>query len=497
MNRTLAVFVVVYLLAILVVSWFASRRVRNEEDYVVAGRRLPLWLAWGTLLATWFGAATMMGAAEAARYEGLRGTLLDPFAAGLALIAAGLLFARPLWEMKLLTIGDYYGRRFGSRAEVAASVILVPGYFGWIGAQYVALGGLMHTFFGVPMPVGIAGGALVVGVYTLLGGMWSVTLTDTLQLGVLLVGLLVLVGSVISQLGDGSWVTGCATLWRETDPEMLSMMPEATAVGVIGWLAVWGNGIFGNLPGQDLTQRIFASRDAITAVRACVLAGVVYLAFGMIPVALGLASRLLLPVGAGESADIMAVLAQQFLSPAMTVVFVISLLSIIISTATSAVLSPATLLAHNLLGRWPRFAAHKLWTERFCVVLMIACGLAMAFSGDSIMGLLEASLVTIFAALFVPLLLGVYGPPCGPSPALHAMGWGIGMWLFRSLLEAWWLPLPEAASAEYSDYLAGRWAPLWIIGAVPAEIAGVLASFAGYGYGLWNERRTTTRNGSG
>jgi len=80
-----------YLLGILALSLYASRRVRNEEDYIVAGRRLPLGLAWGTLLATWFGAA------EAARLEGVRGTILDPFASGGALIIAGLFFARPLW----------------------------------------------------------------------------------------------------------------------------------------------------------------------------------------------------------------------------------------------------------------------------------------------------------------------------------------------------------------------------------------------------------------
>ena len=96
MTYLLATVLILYLVALLALSLYANRRVQDEEDYLVAGRRLPLWLAWGTLLATWFGAATVLGAAEAARVEGLRGTILDPFASGVALVLAGLFFARPL-----------------------------------------------------------------------------------------------------------------------------------------------------------------------------------------------------------------------------------------------------------------------------------------------------------------------------------------------------------------------------------------------------------------
>ncbi len=89
MTSLLAAVLGVYLLGIFGLSIYAGRRVKNEEDYIVAGRRLPLALAWGTLLATWFGAATVLGAAEAARLEGVRGTTLDPWASGGALIVAG------------------------------------------------------------------------------------------------------------------------------------------------------------------------------------------------------------------------------------------------------------------------------------------------------------------------------------------------------------------------------------------------------------------------
>ncbi|MCA9211070.1 MAG: sodium:solute symporter, partial [Planctomycetales bacterium] len=144
MDWPLTIVVSLYLIGIFALSIYASGQVHDEADYVVAGRRLPLWLAWGTLMATWFGAATVLGAAEAARDEGVRGTLLDPFASGLALIVAGLFFAKPMWEMKLLTVGDFFAQRYGPRAELVASFLLIPGYLGWVGAQFVALGNLQE-----------------------------------------------------------------------------------------------------------------------------------------------------------------------------------------------------------------------------------------------------------------------------------------------------------------------------------------------------------------
>ena len=121
----------VYALFLLGVSIVASRRVKTEEDYVVAGRRLPLSLAWATLMATWFGAATINAAAESAKADGLQGVILDPFACSATLIFAGLFFAKPLWKMGLFTIADFHRQRYGPKAELIGSAIQVPSNFSW------------------------------------------------------------------------------------------------------------------------------------------------------------------------------------------------------------------------------------------------------------------------------------------------------------------------------------------------------------------------------
>ena len=485
MNTTLTIVLAGYLLIILGISIYAGRFIKDKADYIVAGRRLPLWMAFGTLLATWFGAATMLGAAEAARTEGLSGTLLDPFAVGVALIVAGLFFAKPLWEMQLLTVGDFYARVYGRRAEVVASCVLIPGYAGWIGSQFVAIGKLQETFLGLSPQGGIVLGAGLILVFTLFGGMWSVTLTDTLQLAVLIVGVVILAGSVFADLGNGSVANGLHRMFTETDPAYLSFMPEVTGVAVLGLMATLGSGIFGCIPGQDLLQRVFASKDSFTAKRACLLAGVLYILFGLLPVGMGLASRLM--DSANGDGAIIAILAKQFLSPVMTIVFVVSLMSMLISTATSAVLAPATILGHNLLNKLAAFQAKDLLAERIAVTIMVIGGVCFAFSGETILGLLEMALSIIFVGLFIPLVMGLYGKPKGELPGLLSMAMGATVWLARELMEMLVLPITETATkagTSYADFIAQEYGTiLFVIAIVPSSIWGIIASAAGYAIG--------------
>lgn len=77
----LGITFVVYLLAMYVIGYIAQRKVDDVEDFLVAGRKLPLSLAWMTLLATWFGAGTMLTAADEVRSDGLSRAALDPFGA--------------------------------------------------------------------------------------------------------------------------------------------------------------------------------------------------------------------------------------------------------------------------------------------------------------------------------------------------------------------------------------------------------------------------------
>ena len=435
-----------YVVFLLAISIYASRRVENEADYLVAGRRLPLFLAWGTLIATWFGAATMFAAAGAARDEGLLGVVLDPLACAGTLVLSGIFFARPLWRMELFTMADFYRRQYGPSAEIVGACIQVPAYFSWVALQYTALARILELYFEIPFAAGIVLVAAITLIYTLVGGMWSVTLTDTVQIVIALVGLVVLLAATLSdpRLGDGDPVRGFMTVFQQvaaTHPEHLRLVPADMSLAVVlGWLGAWATGLFGNIPGQDLQQRTFSAKSADTAMHACILAGVLYLLFGMIPVTLGLASLVTHP---NASIDPVGFLAGEYLSTGMLVVFVVAVVSMVVSTATSAVLAPATILGHNLLARVPAFAGRPLFRDRLCVVLVSLGGIALAMWGKSLMELLDVALSIQLVALFVPVLMGIYGRPRGPLPAVLSMLMGFGAWLVAFAIEHLDGQLPE------------------------------------------------------
>ncbi|MBK6922988.1 MAG: sodium:solute symporter family protein [Deltaproteobacteria bacterium] len=450
--RVLGATVIGYVLVMFAIGWWTRSRVHDHEDFMVAGRRLPLHLAWATIVATWFGAGAMLTATDTVRAQGLIGAALDPIGAGLCLFLAGWLIARPLWEMKLLTLPDFYGRRFGVRTERLSAVLMIPTYFGWIAAQFVALAHLIEILFGLDVVFGIPLVAIVGMIYTLLGGMWSVTLTDAAQIAVVALGLVVLTLTVLAELGGGSSLSGLEILAARTPAPRLSIVPDELPA-IVTWLGVVSVGALGNLPGQDLTQRIFSARSGRTAVWACHIAGVVYFGLGAFTLVLGLSADLVAPGLASKST--VAMLASLFLSPPLAVLFVLAVMSAVLSTIDSAILSPASVLAQNLLApRWP--SADLLRLNRWSVIAVTLVSIATAYLGESAYSLLESAYELGLVSLLVPLLMGIRTMVGAERAALASMIAGTVLWAlhfalgWESFLSPWidplGLPLPMAAS---------------------------------------------------
>jgi len=465
MTTLLGVALAVYTVLLFALAAFARGRVHDADDYLVAGRRLGLGLSTATLFATWFGAGTLLVAADEVRAEGVRAAALDPLGAGLCLLIAAT-FAPRLWRMKLLTLGDFFRVRFGPRAEALASALMVPGYFGWIAAQFVALAGMLELFFGIDPTLGVTLVMVVGAGYTLVGGMWSVTLTDAVQVGLILVGLGILAFEALAALGGADPGAGLSRLIHETPSDLLEPIPHDALAPFLAWLGVLCAGALGNLPGQDLLQRVFAARSETVARRACVLSGVAYLAVGIVPVGLGLAARLLAPDG--ERATL-PLLADLLLSPALGVVFVLMLSSVVLSTIDSAILAPASVIAQNLM---PKLGLGHISTLRRTELAVIGVALAsfeLARRGEDAYGLLESAYEIGLVSLLVPLLVGLWSQRGGERAAITGMLTGTGVWL------AHWIPGWDWLGGPFVEAL-GLTVPVGLASAALALVAYAIAS---------------------
>src|SRR6266481_730768 len=200
----LIAFVVLYLVVTIAIGLWAAKRVHNSRDYVVAGRSLPLYMNTATVFATWFGAETVLSVSAEFAKSGLGGIIADPFGSSFCLVIVALFFARAFYRMDLLTIGDFYRKRYGRAMEFGTSVIIAISYLGGTAAQLTALGLVFSTLTNgaISLQTGIIISGGVVLAYTVWGGMWSVAMTDLFQSVMILVGL-GLVAWVVGDMAGG------------------------------------------------------------------------------------------------------------------------------------------------------------------------------------------------------------------------------------------------------------------------------------------------------
>ena len=452
-------FVVLYLLVSIAIGLYAARRVHSASDYVVASRALPIYVTIATVFATWFGSETVLGIPASFLEDGLGGIISDPFGASMCLILVGLLFARPLYRLRLLTIGDFYRRKYGRTIELLVALAICSSYLGWVAAQVMALGLVfeMLSHGVISQQYGMLLGTGIVLLYTLFGGMWSVALTDFMQMILIVVGLLIIAWCVSGLAGGVSVVVAHAAAH-----DKLHFLPEASPAGILAFLAAWVTMGFGSIPQQDVFQRVMSAKDENTAVRGTVIGGVLYLVFAFIPIFLGYSAWLVAPeVVTGllgqDSQKILPYLIMNHTPLAVQILFFGALLSAIMSTASGTLLAPSSLFAENVLrGVLPRLDdRHLLRLIRGCVVGFAGLVLLLALNSDlSIFEMVENAYKVTLVGAFVPLAAGVYWPRANTAGATLSIIAGVGLWL---LAEGGWLNL----------------------GPCPAQLGGFLAAVVG------------------
>lgn len=426
MQLALAIGLVVFFALMVGISLWASKRIHTGEDFIVAGRGLSGIMTTATIMATWYAAETILVTADVVRTDGLQVTVLEPIGIGLCLILAGVVFARRLWQTKQLTLADVIGSRFGVVAEKLQAVVSIS-YIGWVAVQLLGLAGVMNVFFDLPIAWGVVILTVVLTLYTLIGGMWSVALTDIVQLGLLLVGMVILTLRVLAELAGGPF-EGIARIFNELDAELLVFVPGGSFEDLQGWVGLIVIGVFANVATQDLAQRMFAARSSATAARSCVVAGVLYIIFGSLPVLLGLAGNLLLD----ESVvlGVVPALAELLLSPTIAVIFALTLTAAVTSSVDSGLLAPASVVAKNILGPLLGERISLISLTRICIAVIAVTSAAMALSGTRAFELIQGT-YAISLPSFVVLLAALYHKDTRPLPGVLTLATGMGLWLYE------------------------------------------------------------------
>lgn len=391
----------------LAIGYWASRRVAQEDDYLVAGRRLGAPIAGFSLFITWFGAESILGSSAAIHTDGLSGGRADPLGYGVSLLLFGMFFAARLWRTGSMTLADVYHSRYGRTAERVAAFVLIPPSVLWSAAQIRALGQILSFQTPIGLETAILIATIVAVLYTYLGGLLGDVWTDLLQGALVVVGLCATLFLLVGDLG------GWAASLERIEPSQLRLI--APGESVLARANVWLVPVIGALIAQESVSRALGCTSAGAAKRAALFAGCCYLALGAVPVLLGLlGAHADVPLSHGE--DFLPELAHHTLPAWGYVLFVGAVVSVILSTIDSSLLAIGALAARNLFAE--RSGEHDpqrgLVTARLFVILAGVVGCVIALSADSIYGLvLEAdSLGTAgIVVITVAALFTSYGGP--------------------------------------------------------------------------------------
>lgn len=401
---------------------YASKKIKNSSDYIVAGRHLPFTMALATVFATWFGSETFMGAGSRMAEGGFMSVIEDPFGAALCLVLIGFFFAKKLYAGNHLTIGDYFHERYNKTVATLLSLAIILTYFGWVAAQFVALGIIINMLFGVPATLGMLLAATIIIIYTYAGGMWSVSITDTIQMVVIVVGLIVILVEVLLKTG------GISNVIANTPTDFFRVTPaDATTKDWLAWVAAWMTIGLGSIPQQDVYQRVMSAKTAGIAKWASISAGITYFTIALIPLALGLIARIKYPeLVQSDPQQLLPTLILSNTNFITQVFFFGALLSAIMSTASGALLAPATLIGENVILPFYKNISDKIRLKiiRLSIVAVAIVSLLLASSHGSIYDLVSGAYSITLVSAFVPLAVGLYTHRANSLGALLAIFFG-------------------------------------------------------------------------
>jgi len=420
---------------------------------MLAGRSLPLTLSSAALFATWFGSETVFGASSEFLKGGLYGVIEDPFGAALCLLLFGLFFARKLYNMNLLTLGDFFKVRYGKKIELVASAFLALPYVGYIAAQLVAMGLILNVVTGMVLWQGVVVSAFVVTLYTYVGGMWAISITDFIQSIIIILGLLVLTIVLADKVG------GVGVVIEAMPEENFRFLPHLDFKEVTSYIAAWCVLGLGSIPSQDVFQRAMSSGSARTAVWSSYIGAILYLTIAMLPLFISLCIKHLYPQElAGDTQLALPNMVLRHTPLTIQILFFGSLLSAIMSTTSSAILAPAAIFSENLVK--PLFG-HKFSDKQFlvltkgAVLLFSIIATVMACMRSNIYELVGESSVLSLVSLFVPMCLGIYWKKASAAGALLSMVLGLITWIIFEVFKTDWPGLVPATIVSAIGMIIG------------------------------------------
>lgn len=409
-NLTVTVIVVLYLLAMLFIGWYSSTKITSNTDFMVAGRRLGPFLMAGTLAATEIGGGSSLGVVE----NGMSGYGISSawyiITMGFAFVI--LTFLAPKFRAATVkTVPEYFRRRYGKSAGLITAIIMLLPLVGLTAGQFIASSVILSTMLGIGYKTAVIIVAVVVTIYSVMGGLWSVTLTDFVQVFLIIIGMIIAVPFAVNLAGG--WDAVVANVPAET----FDMFSGYTPMGILSLTVMY---VATFTVGQEAVSRYYAARDGKAARQGSVLAAVLNFVYAFVPAVLGVIVLALISMGKFSAADFEAVgaryalpvLAMEAMPAVICGLLFAGIISATMSSSDSDLLGAGSIFANDIYRAVLKPDATSKEVMNVTKIVMGIVGVASMFialfNTSGIVTLLMFCFTLRAAGAFFPYVLGHY-----------------------------------------------------------------------------------------
>lgn len=392
-------WIALFVIVMFAIGIYHYRHISDANEYLISNWNVGFWPMVGTIIATWTGSAAFIGGVGLGYEFGISGFTRFGLPAIIFSLLLCLAFAARLRQTKLYTLPDLFDERFGKPTGLLPAILSAFIYSApTLALQIVAMGFLFHTLFGMELWIALVLSWAIIYGYTMLGGLPSVILTDTLQSGILAVGLFLMGGAAWLYAGG---IGKIAPAIPETHFSFLGADPLDTiffALGVGPFYLVW----------QSTWQRFYASRTERIAVWApftgFVFAGVI---LGAITLLVGMSARAYIPPEGMRPDAVFYTVLQEVLPPFLGGVLAMGLMAALVSGGDSFLMQGGSNLTRDIYQRYfnPEASPEQLLRiSRWSVTIIAVLGLLVSFAVTDIITIYSYALKWIGVTVVMPFI---------------------------------------------------------------------------------------------
>lgn len=399
----------------------------SGRQYIIAGKSLPFVLVGTSLLAQSLDANATMGNAGQTYLAGFWAGFQFPLGLALCLLVTGTWYAKPLNRMQLITLPDFYYRRYNRVTEVLVGLAMSFSFVILLAGNISGGAWILTHIFGWDYLTSLIIISIIVFIYTISGGLWSVVATDITQVYPAIAGFLAGFFWLLFTYGWDFFSQAIPAGYLD-----LSGLTSVENGALLNWAGLLALGL-GDVVALDFMERVFASKNPETARNACYYGAGLTVATGIAASFMGLMALKLVP-GVEDPRMVLSVLATHNLPFIIGLFIMGGIVGAGLSTADGGLLGVSSVFGRNILQRnilqiWKKEYAEEdkkaldkrlLVATRLVSIVVMAGSVYMAIVRPEPGILLVLAFDVVFAGCFVPLTLGLYWKKANTPGALAA-----------------------------------------------------------------------------